>query len=150
MLTIIPEQLHGIDLGISHEIYDSSDSRPIMEAMENRRREQHMHRNLFDDLQSSSSLSLSPEGINSSQAPVPGSLGIRSRQTSSSPQESAIPRPNSASASPVSSNLLGLLPAGWEQRHTPDGRAYFVDHNTRTTTWIDPRRSSDTTNTYDF
>lgn len=34
----------------------------------------------------------------------------------------------------------GELPAGWEQRFTPEGRAYFVDHNTRTTTWVDPRR----------
>ena len=34
----------------------------------------------------------------------------------------------------------GLLPAGWEQRFTPEGRPYFVDHNTRTTTWVDPRR----------
>ena len=25
-------------------------------------------------------------------------------------------------------------------RYTPDGRPYFVDHNTRTTTWVDPRR----------
>jgi E3 ubiquitin-protein ligase NEDD4 len=34
----------------------------------------------------------------------------------------------------------GELPPGWEQRWTPEGRAYFVDHNTRTTTWVDPRR----------
>ena len=34
----------------------------------------------------------------------------------------------------------GELPTGWEQRHTPEGRTYFVDHNTRTTTWVDPRR----------
>lgn len=34
----------------------------------------------------------------------------------------------------------GELPSGWEQRHTPEGRPYFVDHNTRTTTWVDPRR----------
>ena len=34
----------------------------------------------------------------------------------------------------------GELPAGWDQRHTPKCRAYFVDHNTRTTTWVDPRR----------
>ncbi|EKD13752.1 uncharacterized protein L3040_005633 [Drepanopeziza brunnea f. sp. 'multigermtubi'] len=34
----------------------------------------------------------------------------------------------------------GELPPLWEQRHTPEGRAYFVDHNTRTTTWVDPRR----------
>lgn len=35
---------------------------------------------------------------------------------------------------------LGELPVGWEQRFTPEGRPYFVDHNTRTTTWVDPRR----------
>lgn len=34
----------------------------------------------------------------------------------------------------------GPLPTGWEQRTTPEGRPYFVDHNTRTTTWVDPRR----------
>lgn len=34
----------------------------------------------------------------------------------------------------------GELPPGWEQRFTPEGRSYFVDHNTRTTTWVDPRR----------
>jgi E3 ubiquitin-protein ligase NEDD4 len=34
----------------------------------------------------------------------------------------------------------GPLPQGWEQRFTPEGRPYFVDHNTRTTTWVDPRR----------
>ena len=35
---------------------------------------------------------------------------------------------------------FGELPPGWEQRWTPEGRPYFVDHNTRTTTWVDPRR----------
>ncbi|KAI8891017.1 HECT-domain-containing protein [Backusella circina FSU 941] len=34
----------------------------------------------------------------------------------------------------------GPLPPGWEMRHNPEGRPYFVDHNTRTTTWVDPRR----------
>lgn len=34
----------------------------------------------------------------------------------------------------------GELPPLWEQRQTPEGRPYFVDHNTRTTTWVDPRR----------
>lgn len=36
----------------------------------------------------------------------------------------------------------GPLPAGWEERHTPEGRPYYVDHNTRTTTWVDPRRQT--------
>ncbi|KAJ7250836.1 hypothetical protein B0H12DRAFT_1120053 [Mycena haematopus] len=34
------------------------------------------------------------------------------------------------------------LPLGWEERRTPEGRPYFVDHQTRTTTWVDPRRNN--------
>ncbi|PRP81875.1 NEDD4-like E3 ubiquitin-protein ligase WWP1-like [Planoprotostelium fungivorum] len=33
------------------------------------------------------------------------------------------------------------LPAGWEKRLDNKGRVYFVDHNTKTTTWDDPRTS---------
>lgn len=33
------------------------------------------------------------------------------------------------------------LPLGWEERRNPEGRPYFVDHHTRTTTWTDPRRT---------
>jgi E3 ubiquitin-protein ligase NEDD4 len=33
------------------------------------------------------------------------------------------------------------LPSGWEERRTAEGRPYFVDHQTRTTTWYDPRRN---------
>ncbi|KAF5382743.1 hypothetical protein D9615_002877 [Tricholomella constricta] len=36
------------------------------------------------------------------------------------------------------------LPLGWEERRTPEGRPYFVDHHTRTTTWTDPRRTNNT------
>jgi len=36
----------------------------------------------------------------------------------------------------------GALPHGWEERYTPEGRPYYVDHNTRTTTWVDPRRQT--------
>ncbi|EAT33707.1 AAEL014018-PA [Aedes aegypti] len=33
----------------------------------------------------------------------------------------------------------GELPPGWEQAKTQDGRIYYLNHNTRTTTWEDPR-----------
>ncbi|KAK6461152.1 hypothetical protein DFJ63DRAFT_308085 [Scheffersomyces coipomensis] len=46
----------------------------------------------------------------------------------------------SMAASGATTSGLGELPAGWEQRFTNEGRPYFVDHNTRTTTWVDPRR----------
>ena len=35
--------------------------------------------------------------------------------------------------------IVHPLPAGWEVRQTREGKLYFVDHNTRTTSWDDPR-----------
>ncbi|KAF5292290.1 hypothetical protein FQA39_LY03324 [Lamprigera yunnana] len=37
---------------------------------------------------------------------------------------------------------LGALPEGWEERVHSDGRIFFIDHNTRTTQWEDPRLSN--------
>ncbi|XP_071786666.1 protein KIBRA-like isoform X1 [Asterias amurensis] len=31
------------------------------------------------------------------------------------------------------------LPAGWEEGRDYDGKSYYIDHNTRKTSWIDPR-----------
>uniref|UniRef100_A0A8R1IBF6 WW domain-containing protein n=1 Tax=Caenorhabditis japonica TaxID=281687 RepID=A0A8R1IBF6_CAEJA len=33
----------------------------------------------------------------------------------------------------------GLLPPNWETAYTENGDKYFIDHNTGTTTWDDPR-----------
>ncbi|KAM6946380.1 NEDD4-like E3 ubiquitin-protein ligase WWP2 [Aplochiton taeniatus] len=43
-----------------------------------------------------------------------------------------------ASGAPVENDPLGALPPGWEKRQD-NGRVYFVNHNTRTTQWEDPR-----------
>ncbi|XP_023682955.2 NEDD4-like E3 ubiquitin-protein ligase WWP2 isoform X2 [Paramormyrops kingsleyae] len=43
-----------------------------------------------------------------------------------------------SSGVPVENDPLGLLPSGWEKRQD-NGRVYFVNHNTRTTQWEDPR-----------
>jgi len=34
------------------------------------------------------------------------------------------------------------LPEGWEMRFNNEGARYFVDHNTRSTTFQDPRDST--------
>ncbi|KRT86032.1 hypothetical protein AMK59_2214, partial [Oryctes borbonicus] len=34
---------------------------------------------------------------------------------------------------------LGPLPDGWEQAQTAEGEIYFINHQTRTTSWFDPR-----------
>ena len=35
----------------------------------------------------------------------------------------------------VATVRAGVIPAGWEKRTDNNGRIYYVDHNTRTTTW---------------
>ena len=39
----------------------------------------------------------------------------------------------------TSDEILGPLPTGWERRETSSGRPYFLDHNSRTTQFTDPR-----------
>ncbi|KAL8195148.1 UNVERIFIED_CONTAM: NEDD4-like E3 ubiquitin-protein ligase wwp2, partial [Gekko kuhli] len=41
-------------------------------------------------------------------------------------------------ASQPAGPALEVLPPGWEQRELPSGRVYYVDHNTKTTTWERP------------
>ncbi|KAI0319606.1 hypothetical protein OF83DRAFT_1281822 [Amylostereum chailletii] len=52
--------------------------------------------------------------------------------------QAPVPPPNTTNADGTYADIP--LPMGWEERRTPDGRSYFVDHHTRSTTWNDPRR----------
>uniref|UniRef100_A0A672S9K0 Membrane associated guanylate kinase, WW and PDZ domain containing 1 n=1 Tax=Sinocyclocheilus grahami TaxID=75366 RepID=A0A672S9K0_SINGR len=40
---------------------------------------------------------------------------------------------------PPDQDPLGALPDNWETAYTESGEIYFIDHNTKTTSWIDPR-----------
>jgi hypothetical protein len=44
-----------------------------------------------------------------------------------------------ATGTPQAVLLSAALPPGWDMRRMPDGRVFYVDHNTRTTSWDDPR-----------
>ena len=98
--------------------YNERDQRTQMEANMQMERRAHQNRMLPEDRTGASSPSL------------------QEQQNSSPSNSNAV----SMMATGATTAGTGELPAGWEQRHTPEGRAYFVDHNTRTTTWVDPRR----------
>ncbi|XP_068538823.1 protein WWC3 isoform X2 [Anas acuta] len=55
------------------------------------------------------------------------------------------PGPGSAAAAAAAGGQRGResselpLPAGWEEARDFDGRVFYIDHNTRQTSWIDPR-----------
>ncbi|XP_025000325.1 E3 ubiquitin-protein ligase NEDD4-like isoform X9 [Gallus gallus] len=55
----------------------------------------------------------------------------------SNPQ-SLQPSPYS-SPKPQNKVAQSFLPPGWEMRIAPNSRPFFIDHNTKTTTWEDPR-----------
>jgi E3 ubiquitin-protein ligase NEDD4 len=98
--------------------YNEREQRSQMEANMQMERRAHQNRMLPEDRTGASSPSL------------------QEQQNSSPANSNAV----SMMATGATTAGTGELPAGWEQRHTPEGRAYFVDHNTRTTTWVDPRR----------
>ncbi|CAD6577622.1 MAG: E3 ubiquitin-protein ligase pub1 [Cyphobasidiales sp. Tagirdzhanova-0007] len=101
-----------------------------------RERQQHQQRLTADDfLGTENASNSSAPGAATPEAPA----APPSASTSSPPAVGAGASGASGPSGPTQAGT-GPLPAGWEQRFTPEGRPYFVDHNTRTTTWVDPRR----------
>uniref|UniRef100_A0A8C7ZP84 E3 ubiquitin-protein ligase n=1 Tax=Oryzias sinensis TaxID=183150 RepID=A0A8C7ZP84_9TELE len=54
------------------------------------------------------------------------------------PTSASLPVPHGASANAAFESAS--LPVGWEVRHASNGRLFFIDHNTKTTTWWDDPR----------
>ena len=76
--------------------------------------------------------------------------GARTAAFALEQEASVFPMPRSVSKTrlvlpktPASRTAVSLppLPTGWEMRLSNTDRVYFVDHNTRTTSWDDPRLS---------
>ncbi|XP_017398867.1 E3 ubiquitin-protein ligase NEDD4 isoform X2 [Cebus imitator] len=64
---------------------------------------------------------------------------LTSSQSSAGPQSQASTSDSGQQVTQPSETEQGFLPKGWEVRHAPNGRPFFIDHNTKTTTWEDPR-----------
>ncbi|XP_053773193.1 protein WWC3 isoform X2 [Desmodus rotundus] len=68
-----------------------------------------------------------------------------SAQSPREPPQPATPAAVPASTAPSAAPLRAResaelpLPAGWEEARDYDGRVFYIDHNTRQTSWIDPR-----------
>ncbi|XP_041966468.1 membrane-associated guanylate kinase, WW and PDZ domain-containing protein 2 isoform X2 [Alosa sapidissima] len=62
--------------------------------------------------------------------------------TTDAPEEEEEEEEGEAPKSPADSqdnDELGPLPDNWEMAYTEKGEVYFIDHNTKTTSWLDPR-----------
>ncbi|XP_034458218.1 E3 ubiquitin-protein ligase NEDD4-like isoform X2 [Hippoglossus hippoglossus] len=73
--------------------------------------------------------------------PLEGANNIQVRRA----VKDSVSNPQSPQPSPYSSpksqhkTQQSFLPPGWEMRIAPNGRPFFIDHNSRVTTWEDPR-----------
>uniref|UniRef100_A0A182KBK7 HECT-type E3 ubiquitin transferase n=1 Tax=Anopheles christyi TaxID=43041 RepID=A0A182KBK7_9DIPT len=71
-----------------------------------------------------------------------GSNSINNNDTSddrSSTRSSTSNENDSSGSSPSGGGALIALPAGWSMQLAPNGRVFFIDHNERKTSWVDPR-----------
>ncbi|XP_031715787.1 E3 ubiquitin-protein ligase NEDD4-like isoform X2 [Anarrhichthys ocellatus] len=73
--------------------------------------------------------------------PLEGANNIQVRRavkdTLSNPQSPQLSPYSSPKSQPKTQQ--SFLPPGWEMRIAPNGRPFFIDHNSRITTWEDPR-----------
>ncbi|XP_041852777.1 membrane-associated guanylate kinase, WW and PDZ domain-containing protein 2-like isoform X2 [Melanotaenia boesemani] len=69
----------------------------------------------------------------SSQDPASAEPPIEGEETPKSPSKSPTKVPD------TDEEELGPLPDNWEMAYTEKGEVYFIDHNTKTTSWLDPR-----------
>ncbi|KAJ5893865.1 hypothetical protein N7495_005556 [Penicillium taxi] len=117
--------------------YNEQSQRTQREANMQLERRAHQSRMLPEDRTGASSPNL-PDAAQP-QTPPPGP-SVPSAGAVSGGAPAAHANAVSMMATGATTAGTGELPPGWEQRNTPEGRSYFVDHNTRTTTWVDPRR----------
>lgn len=64
--------------------------------------------------------------------PAPPPIGQQQQQLQQQLQQLSV-EPGSAG------QALGPLPEGWDRAETEDGEVYFINHQTRVTSWFDPR-----------
>ncbi|XP_054994710.1 membrane-associated guanylate kinase, WW and PDZ domain-containing protein 3 isoform X3 [Sorex araneus] len=91
--------------------------------------------------------SLPEEEEDEEKEAVNGSGNAETRERLSEPSDwmKTIPSYNQTSSSMDFRNYmmrdenLEPLPPNWEMAYTDTGMIYFIDHNTKTTTWLDPR-----------
>lgn len=82
------------------------------------------------------SLHIQNEEVDSAESPS-NNNATRTSSASQSRQSSTDDHSTGSETAPT--NLDSGLPAGWSMQMAPNGRMFFIDHNERKTSWVDPR-----------
>ncbi|XP_029010754.1 membrane-associated guanylate kinase, WW and PDZ domain-containing protein 2-like isoform X6 [Betta splendens] len=85
------------------------------------------HEDKSTDASGEVAVDLSSQAPNSTEPPIEG------EEAPKSPCKSPVKVPD------ADEEELGPLPDNWEMAYTEKGEVYFIDHNTKTTSWLDPR-----------
>ncbi|RHZ66601.1 hypothetical protein Glove_306g8 [Diversispora epigaea] len=127
---------------VDHNTRTTTWTRPSMKATPTQRLQE--QQNITElERRRHNNRTLPEERPSGSSSPLPNSASSTSIVGSSAEASASASTANGlAPVGQVGATTAGFgpLPSGWEQRTTPEGRPYYVDHNTRTTTWVDPRR----------
>ncbi|XP_071657764.1 E3 ubiquitin-protein ligase NEDD4-like isoform X3 [Patagioenas fasciata] len=125
---------------VNHNNRTTTWTRPIMQLAEDGMVGSAASSNHLSEPQIRRPRSLSSPTVTLS-APLEGMKDSPARRT----VKDTLSNPQSPQPSPYNSPkpqhkvAQSFLPPGWEMRIAPNGRPFFIDHNTKTTTWEDPR-----------
>ncbi|XP_077399606.1 membrane-associated guanylate kinase, WW and PDZ domain-containing protein 2a isoform X2 [Vanacampus margaritifer] len=86
-------------------------------------------------------IALTPESSEHEDKNAPGDASPSPGNAPDAPTETDPGRSPKSGVLPKleESDELGPLPDNWEMAYTEKGEVYFIDHNTKTTSWLDPR-----------
>lgn len=66
-------------------------------------------------------------------------VALRASSATGQSRQSSSDETSTSDNSHTANNLEAGLPSGWTMQIAPNGRMFFIDHNEKKTSWIDPR-----------
>ncbi|XP_018349476.1 PREDICTED: transcriptional coactivator YAP1 [Trachymyrmex septentrionalis] len=143
-LTVSHPRAHSSPASLQ-QTYASAQQAPQHAPQPHARHHHHQKQRSYDVISTVDDLGPLPHGWEQARTPE-GQIYFLNHLTRTTTWED--PRKTAAAASVAAvaaavesskSNALGPLPDGWEQARTAEGEIYFINHQTRTTSWFDPR-----------
>ncbi|XP_014482249.1 PREDICTED: transcriptional coactivator YAP1 [Dinoponera quadriceps] len=145
-LTVAHPRAHSSPASLQ-QTYASAQQAPQHAPQPHARHHHHQKQRSYDVISTVDDLGPLPHGWEQARTPE-GQIYFLNHLTRTTtwedPRKTAAAANVAAVAAAVESgksngNTLGPLPDGWEQARTPEGEIYFINHQTRTTSWFDPR-----------
>ncbi|XP_011871979.1 PREDICTED: transcriptional coactivator YAP1 [Vollenhovia emeryi] len=143
-LTVSHPRAHSSPASLQ-QTYASAQQAPQHAPQPHARHHHHQKQRSYDVISTVDDLGPLPHGWEQARTPE-GQIYFLNHVTRTTtwedPRKTAAAANVAAVAAAVESSKstpLGPLPDGWEQARTAEGEIYFINHQSRTTSWFDPR-----------